>query len=145
MSITTPAKADYHIAIHRDVKRVHHVESWLRKKPSIYRGGTNWKHAVLWNHRRRHWNHKWTPWTPMWFTQSQCIHQHEGAYNDATGNGYFGGFQFLPSTWASVNPEGYPLPNVEPPHIQRLLAWRVWRRDGDSWREWGTAGICGLS
>jgi len=142
---TQPAKADYHVAIHHDVKRVHKVESWLRKKPSPYLGATNWKHAVWWNHRRRRWNRIYTPWPAWWFTESQCIHRREGAYNDATGNGYYGGFQFLPSTWASVGGDHWGRADYQTPHIQRLMAWRVWVRDGGSWREWGTAGICGLS
>ncbi len=71
-----------------------------------------------------------------------CIHQHEGAFNANTGNGYYGGFQFLLGTWASVG--GVTRPDLATPREQLYRAWRVWLRDGHSWREWGTAGMCGL-
>jgi hypothetical protein len=77
-----------------------------------------------------------------WLAGALCIHAHEGAWNDATGNGYYGGMQFLPSTWASVG--GRTRPDLASPREQLYRAYLVWRRDGGSWREWGTAGSCGL-
>jgi hypothetical protein len=71
-----------------------------------------------------------------------CIHHYEGAWNDNTGNGYFGGLQFLLSTWNSVN--GPSRPDLVSPREQLFRAWLVWRRDGNSFREWGTASLCGL-
>ena len=78
-----------------------------------------------------------------WLNEAICIHDHEGAWNDETGNGYSGGLQFLPSTWASVGGTG----SAGQASIKEQLyrAWLVWKRDGDSWREWGTAGVCGLT
>jgi len=83
-----------------------------------------------------------------------CIHRHEGAFNDNTGNGYYGGFQFLIGTWrragghwyAAFDHPGNPAyPFTASPHEQLYRAWRIYHADGDSWREWGTAGVCGLS
>lgn len=86
-----------------------------------------------------------------WLKQALCIHRHEGAWNDA-GAPYEGGMQFLASTWASVggrveydrwhNPVRWA--SVALPREQLYRAWRVWLRDGRSWREWGTAGRCHL-
>lgn len=77
-----------------------------------------------------------------WLPQAICIHQHEGAWNANTGNGYFGGMQFVLSTWQSVGGRGRP--DLASPKEQLYRAWLVYRRDGSSWREWGTAGACGL-
>ena len=86
-----------------------------------------------------------------WLAQAICIHQHEGAWNDNTGNGYFGGAQFLESTWFSVNgpdnqafhhPGDRRYPFTVSPREQLYRMWLVYRRDGNSFREWGTAGFC---
>ena len=80
---------------------------------------------------------------PAWWLQAAlCIHAHEGAWNANTGNGYYGGMQFLLSTWRSVGGPSYP--HLVSPREQLYRAWLVWRRDGGSFREWGTAGMCGL-
>jgi hypothetical protein len=90
-----------------------------------------------------------------WFKQAMCIHQHEGAWNDATGNGYEGGMQFLRSTWTSVGgvvfPDGHWASEASP-REQLYRAYLVWDRDAGrphdgvgSWREWGTRWACGLS
>lgn len=94
-----------------------------------------------------------------WLAQAVCIHDHEGAWNDLTGNGYAGGMQFLASTWESV---GGPVTrdlyghvthwaDVASPREQLYRAYLVWDRDSGrphdgegSWREWGTAGRCGV-
>lgn len=55
--------------------------------------------------------------------------------------------QFLLSTFNSVGPDdASSLTDIarRPPRDQLYRAWLVWKRDGHSWREWGTAGICGL-
>ena len=84
-----------------------------------------------------------------WLPQALCIHQHEGAWNDATGNGYEGGMQFLESTWTSVGgavdkTNGHWASEATP-REQLYRAWLVYLRDGHSWHEWGTAGACGLT
>lgn len=85
-----------------------------------------------------------------WLIGALCIHRHEGAWDDETGNGYSGGMQFLPSTWASVG--GLGRPSQATPREQLYRAYLVWDRDlgkphdgRGSWREWGTARACGLS
>jgi hypothetical protein len=85
------------------------------------------------------------PWPAWWLPQALCIHEHEGAWPDETGNGYLGGFQFLPSTWAAHGGLRFgPNPALLPPRDQLTVAYWTWRDDGDSWREWGTAAMCGL-
>lgn len=87
-----------------------------------------------------------------WLAQATCIHGHEGAWPDATGNGYEGGMQFLASTYASVGGHvaydryGHAVhwASLDTPREQLYRAWLVYLRDGRSWREWGTAGACGL-
>lgn len=88
-----------------------------------------------------------------WLPQALCIHEHEGAWNANTGNGYYGGMQFVPATWLSVGGGirasfGHPgysrYPFDASPREQLFRAWLVYRRDGNSWREWGTARLCGL-
>jgi hypothetical protein len=77
-----------------------------------------------------------------------CIRYHEsgGRWHIATGNGYYGAYQFLWSTWASVMVRGWPSnPALASPAQQTFMVWRVYIRDGRSFREWGTAGMCGLS
>lgn len=76
-----------------------------------------------------------------------CIHRHEGAMDAATGNGYEGGWQFLRSTWTSVGGRVYPdghWASEARPREQLYRVWLVYRRDGNSFREWGTARLCGL-
>jgi Transglycosylase-like domain len=91
-----------------------------------------------------------------WLRQAVCAHQQEGAWNDNTGNGYFGGLQFAESTWEHAggahfdafdhpgDQRGYPFTASIREQLYR--AWIVWRRDGGSWREWGyrTRANCGL-
>jgi Transglycosylase-like domain len=87
------------------------------------------------------------PWPSWWLAEATCIHQREGAWHDATGNGYEGGFQFLRSTWQSVGGRVYPdghWASEASPQEQLLRAWLVYTRDGGSWAEWGTAAACGL-
>lgn len=81
-----------------------------------------------------------------WQRQARCIRLAEGGgrewWTANTGNGYFGAYQFLLSTWRSVGGRGYP--NEAAPGEQTWRAYLVYRRDGGTWREWGTAAGCGL-
>ena len=88
-------------------------------------------------------------WHPPagWLDQALCLHRHEGDWNAATGNGFEGGMQFLLSTWVSVGgtvDSNGRWASVVPVREQLYRAWLVWKRDGHSWREWGTAQACGL-
>lgn len=89
---------------------------------------------------------------PWWLAEATCIHDREGAWPDNTGNSYFGGAQFLSSTWYSVHgpyeaafdhPGDPRYPFAASPREQLYRMWLVYRRDGN-WSEWGTAGMCGL-
>ena len=85
-----------------------------------------------------------------WLAQALCIHSKEGAW-DAIGyvHGrptYGGGLQFMVATWQSVGgveASVYGIAKASP-RQQLFRAWLVYRRDGNSWREWGTARACGL-
>lgn len=88
-----------------------------------------------------------------WLREALCIHQHEGAMNDNTGNGYFGGWQFRRSTWeraggsydrAFDHPGDRRYPFTRSVREQLYRVWVTWRLDHGSWREWGTASACGL-
>lgn len=88
------------------------------------------------------------------------MHQHEGAWDDNTGNSYFGGLQFLPGTYESVggahvaafdHPGDPRYPFNVSPREQLFRAYLVWDRDAGkphdgigSWAEWGTARRCNL-
>jgi len=50
--------------------------------------------------------------------------------------------QIVYSTWASVGGHGDPADWSVREQVYR--AFLIWRRDGGSWREWTTAGRCGL-
>ena len=95
---------------------------------------------------RRHpdwWYFHHRPYPRWWRLEAACIRSHEGWWTANTGNGYYGAYQFLLSTWQSVGGRG--LPSAASPAEQTYRAHRVWARDGGSWREWGTARVCGLS
>lgn len=90
-------------------------------------------------------------WRPpgWWLAQASCIHRHESADWHRSGvdwagrpSPYYGGMQFLVSTWRNAG--GGRLPSDWSPREQLYRAWVVWTRDGGSWREWGTARACGL-
>lgn len=85
-------------------------------------------------------------------TGAWCIHEHEGAFDDNTGNTYFGGLQMLPSTWYSVggpyekafdHPGDPRYPFAASPREQMYRAYLIWKRDG-GWFEWGSRGLCDL-
>lgn len=85
-----------------------------------------------------------------WLSEAVCIHGHEGAW-DSIGyvHGvatYGGGMQFMLGTWTGVGGRGGSLWDItrQTPREQLYRAWLVYLRDGRSWREWGTAGLCGL-
>jgi hypothetical protein len=84
--------------------------------------------------------HRFPHW---WYLQAVCIHRHEAVdWRSNTGNGYYGGFQFLLNTWHRAGGHGYP--HQARPNEQYYRSWIIWKMNGGSWREWGTAGMCGL-
>lgn len=86
-----------------------------------------------------------------WLSQAVCIHQHEGAWNANTGNGYYGGMQFLPGTYRSVGGRSDGRADLDAPREQLYRAWLLYRRNGSHWwisngGSWGnSAPACGLA
>jgi hypothetical protein len=81
----------------------------------------------------------------------RCIHEHEGAWNSNTGNGYWGGLQMDWGFMHTYGPEfirRYGLANRWPVWAQLVAAERAYdgfagfKRRGFS--PWGTRGMCGL-
>ncbi len=87
------------------------------------------------------------PFPSWWLAQAVCVHEHEGAWNANTGNGYYGGLQFTDYTWRralALLHRSYGPAHTETPRHQLEAAYVIWDDDGHSWREWGTASLCGL-
>jgi hypothetical protein len=66
----------------------------------------------------------------VWASLRQC--ESGGNYQENTGNGFYGAYQFVWSTWSSM---GYPgRPDQEPPAMQDQAAQRLQARSG--WGQW---------
>ena len=66
----------------------------------------------------------------VWAALRQC--ESGGNYQENTGNGFYGAYQFVWSTWTSM---GYPgRPDQEPPAMQDQAAQRLQARSG--WGQW---------
>jgi hypothetical protein len=66
----------------------------------------------------------------VWAALRQC--ESGGNYQENTGNGFYGAYQFVWSTWSSM---GYPgRPDQEPPAMQDQAAQRLQARSG--WGQW---------
>jgi hypothetical protein len=59
-----------------------------------------------------------------------------GRYHIATGNGFYGAYQFMLSTWHSQGGQGYPHQN--PPAVQDFYAAKLYRAAGP-----GPWPVCG--
>jgi hypothetical protein len=67
---------------------------------------------------------------PVWAKLRRC--ESGGRYNINTGNGFYGAYQFVPSTWRGL---GYPgMPHLAPPHVQDEAAQKLQARSG--WGQW---------
>lgn len=63
-------------------------------------------------------------------------------YQADTGNGFYGAYQFLESTWTALGYPGYP--NQEPPAMQDQAAMRLQAMYG--WGQWpACAAALGLT
>jgi hypothetical protein len=71
-----------------------------------------------------------------------CIREHESGdnYSEDTGNGYYGAYQDLLSTWESHGGTG--LPSDAPPAVQDQINYEIYQTGG--WGQWSTARGCGL-
>ncbi len=80
------------------------------------------------------------------YEQWRCIHEHEGAWDANTGNGYYGGLQM--TTWfqqhyGSEFWRRWGTADKWPVWAQLTAAERARQSDGD-YGQWGTAHTCGL-
>jgi hypothetical protein len=71
-----------------------------------------------------------------------CIREHESGdnYSEDTGNGYYGAYQDLLSTWEAHGGTG--LPSDAPPAVQDQINYEIYLTGG--WGQWSTAAMCGL-
>jgi hypothetical protein len=70
------------------------------------------------------------PGADVWARLRQC--ESGGRYNINTGNGFYGAYQFLPSTWRGL---GYPgMPHQAAPEVQDEAARKLQARSG--WGQW---------
>lgn len=72
----------------------------------------------------------YTPAGGAWAELRQC--ESGGNYGEDTGNGYYGAYQFLPSTWWALGYSG--MPNQAPPAVQDQAARQLLQRQG--WGAW---------
>jgi hypothetical protein len=75
----------------------------------------------------------------VWAELRDC--ESGGNYAEDTGNGFYGAYQFAPSTWTGL---GYPgLPSDAPPAVQDAAAQQLQARSG--WGQWpGCSAKLGL-
>jgi hypothetical protein len=67
---------------------------------------------------------------PVWERLRRC--ESGGRYNINTGNGFYGAYQFVPSTWRGL---GFPgMPHQAPPNMQDEAAQKLQARSG--WGQW---------
>lgn len=87
-----------------------------------------------------------TPWPAYWLPEATCVHSNEGAWNDATGNGYYGGMQMDVSFEQAYGPTFYARwgnANNWPATSQLIASYRAYLSRG--WEPWpNTSLMCGL-
>jgi hypothetical protein len=66
----------------------------------------------------------------IWARLRHC--ESGGRYDRNSGNGFYGAYQFLPSTWRGLGLRG--LPHEAPPEVQDAAARRLQTRSG--WAQW---------
>lgn len=74
--------------------------------------------------------HVYAPAGGVWAELRQC--ESGGNYAEDTGNGYYGAYQFLPSTWWALGFSG--MPNQASPAVQDEAARMLLQRQG--WGAW---------
>lgn len=81
-----------------------------------------------------------------WYEVSgaSCVRSKEGTWRSATGNGFYGGYQYLPSTWLGAGGGAFAAraDYATPTEQTRVTRTHVTRY---GWGEWpNTAAACGL-
>ncbi len=139
------AKIRYHwIAEGHPARRGRILTYWTRTHRHTLHRFHNWQHAQRIAAAAAQATASSSPWTAAWYRGAMCVHSHEGAWDSNTGNGYYGGFQYLPSTWINSGGGQYASrADLATPHEQLLVTWHVTRSSG--WGQWpNTARMCGL-
>jgi len=67
---------------------------------------------------------------PVWAKLRRC--ESGGRYDINTGNGFYGAYQFVPSTWRGLGYAG--MPHQAPPSVQDEAAQKLQARSG--WGQW---------
>jgi hypothetical protein len=106
----------------------------------------------------------------FWLTDAHCIHYYEAAHHGPPTRASFrrdwrvgwhltrtaagqpstnrGGLQIGLATWVAFAPKRWPKDPARASRAQQLLvAWRIWRANGNRWggRQWpGSAAACGV-
>lgn len=102
--------------------------------------------ALRWKARAFQARRAFEAWFRRTYEKWRCIHEHEGAWNASTGNGYYGGLQMTRWFQQTYGPEFYRrfgMADRWPVWAQLVAAERAWR-ECSCFRQWGTAGMCGL-
>jgi len=90
-------------------------------------------------------------WYERTYAKWRCIHEHEGAWNSDTGNGYWGGLQMDWGFMHTYGPEfirRFGLAHRWPVWAQLIAAERAFHGfagfGGRGYAPWGTRGMCGV-
>jgi Transglycosylase-like domain len=85
---------------------------------------------------------------PPHYRQWLCLHRHEAGghgWHANTGNGYYGGLQFMHSTWVRNGGRRFASrADLASPVEQMWTAEHAWRESGGSFAQWSTRRYCGL-
>jgi hypothetical protein len=107
--------------------------------------------ARLWAERASLARRGYERWFERTYEKWRCIHEHEGAWNSNTGNGYWGGLQMDWGFQHTYGPEfirRYGLANRWPVWAQLEAAERAFHGfagyGGRGYSPWGTRGACGV-
>jgi hypothetical protein len=117
-------------------------------KPSLDRRKATCPHylARVYRAKARNARKAYEAWFERTYAKWKCVHEHEGAWNANTGNGYYGGLQMTPWFQQTYGPEfwrRWGTADRWPVYAQLIAAERAWKQDGD-FGQWGTAPACGL-
>jgi hypothetical protein len=117
-------------------------------KTSTHRGSRCPRYlAKVWRAKARAARAAFEAWFEFTYAKWRCIHEHEGAWNANTGNGYYGGLQmtsWFQRTYGREFVARYGSAERWPVWAQLRAAERAWR-ECRCFRQWGTRGLCGLA
>jgi hypothetical protein len=120
--------------------------SWTHRAAKLVR-----ERAIAGRRAYEHYRHERLNRYRRLYEKYRCIHEHEGAWNSETGNGYHGGLQFDDGFQRTYGPDFMR-------HWGNASNWPVWAQleaaerafwgyagyGGRGFSPWGTRGVCGL-